>query len=124
MLAYIDDEDYRRRILDQLNHGEGSRSRPRRIFHGQQGELHQAYREGQEDQLGALGLLLNAIVLWNTRYLDRALNHFLNQGRTIAIDDIARLSPLVHDYINFPGRFQFTLDGPAAHGHLRPLNSV
>ncbi len=37
------------------------------------GGLRQAYREGQEDQLGALGLVLNAIVLWNTRYMDAAI---------------------------------------------------
>ena len=29
--------------------------------------------KGQEDQLGALGLVLNAIALWNTRYMDAAL---------------------------------------------------
>lgn len=28
---------------------------------------------GQEDQLGALGLVLNAAVLWTTRYLDAAV---------------------------------------------------
>jgi hypothetical protein len=33
----------------------------------------QAYRTGQEDQLGALGLVLNAAVLWTTRYLDAAV---------------------------------------------------
>ena len=26
------------------------------------------YREGQENALGALGLVCNAVVLWNTRY--------------------------------------------------------
>ncbi len=124
LLAYIDDEDYRRRILNQLNRGESRHGLARRIFHGQQGEVHQAYREGQEEQLGALALVLNAIVLWNTRYLDRALNYLVNQGRTVASDDIARLSPLVHDHINLHGRYQFTLDGPAAHGPLRPLNSA
>ncbi len=45
----------------------------RMIFHGRRGELRQAYREGQEDQLGALGLVLNAVVLWITRYTDAAL---------------------------------------------------
>jgi hypothetical protein len=30
------------------------------------GELRQRYREGQEDQLGALGLVVNMIVFWNT----------------------------------------------------------
>jgi TnpA family transposase len=33
------------------------------VFYGKRGELHQAYREGQEDQLSALGLVVNAIVL-------------------------------------------------------------
>ena len=30
-------------------------------------------REGQEDQLGALGLVLNVTVLWNTIYIEAAL---------------------------------------------------
>jgi TnpA family transposase len=37
-----------------------------RVFHGSKDELYQRYREGMEDQLGALGLVLNCIVLWNT----------------------------------------------------------
>jgi hypothetical protein len=32
------------------------------IFHGRRGELRQRYREGQEDQLGALGLVVNLVV--------------------------------------------------------------
>ncbi len=44
------------------------------IFHGQRGELRQRYREGQEDQLGALGLVLNAVILWNTTYTQDALD--------------------------------------------------
>ena len=66
LLAYIDDESYRRRILTQLNRGEARHSVARAVFHGQRGELRQRYREGQEDQLGALGLVVNVIVLWNT----------------------------------------------------------
>ncbi|HAM21353.1 MAG TPA: Tn3 family transposase, partial [Actinobacteria bacterium] len=57
LLAYIDDEAYRRRILTQLNRGEGRHQLARVIFHGKRGELRQRYREGQEDQLGALGLV-------------------------------------------------------------------
>jgi len=73
-LRYIDDEAYRRRILVQLNRGEGRRQLARVIFHGRRGELRQRYREGQEDQLGALGLTVNLVVLWNTIYMDAALN--------------------------------------------------
>ena len=58
MLHYLRDEAYRRRILTQLNHAELRHKLARRLMYGNRGELKQAYREGQEEQLGALGLLL------------------------------------------------------------------
>lgn len=73
MLTYLDDENKRRRTLQQLNRGEGHHAVARNVFHGERGELRQAYREGQEDQLGSLGLVLNIIVLWNTIYMDAAI---------------------------------------------------
>ena len=54
----LDDENKRRSTLSQLNREEGRHSLARAIFHGKRGELRQRYREGQEDQLGALGLVL------------------------------------------------------------------
>lgn len=90
LLAYLDDELYRRRILIRLNRGERRHSLARVIFHGQRGEVRQRYRQGQEDQLGALGLVLNCVVLWNTRYLDAAVTHLKAQGRAISDDDLAR----------------------------------
>ena len=53
-LTYIDDENRRRATLTQLNRGEGRHSLGRAVFDGKRGELRQRYREGQEDQLGAL----------------------------------------------------------------------
>ncbi|EOX7649634.1 Tn3 family transposase [Escherichia coli] len=38
------------------------------MCHGQKGEIRKRYTDGQEDQLGALGLVTNAVVLWNTMY--------------------------------------------------------
>jgi TnpA family transposase len=68
LLRLIDDATYRRGILTQLNRGEGRHDLAREVFHGHRGELRQRYREGQEDQLGALGLVVNILVLWNTVY--------------------------------------------------------
>jgi hypothetical protein len=51
LLAYLDDETYRRRILTQLNRTESRHALARAVFHGQRGQLRQRYREGQEDQL-------------------------------------------------------------------------
>ncbi len=121
LLNYIDDEDYRRRILTQLNRDEGRHSVARVICHGQKGEIRKRYREGQEDQLGALGLVTNAVVLWNTIYMQSALDH-LQGSIEIKKEDEARLSPLGYGHINVLGHYSFILAKQVTKGHLRPLN--
>ena len=121
LLRFIDDEAYRRRILVQLNRGEGRHQLARIVFHGKRGELRQRYREGQEDQLGALGLVVNVIVLWNTIYMDAALNQLRAASFDVRDEDLARLSPLGFDHINMLGRYAFILPDPIARGELRPL---
>jgi TnpA family transposase len=121
LLNYFDDEAYRCRILVQLNRGEGRHMLARAVFHGKRGELRQRYRQGQEDQLGALGLIVNAIVLWNTIYMDAALKQLRKEGFPVRDEDVARLSPLGHEHINMLGRYAFTLPDLVARGELRPL---
>lgn len=94
----------------------------RTVFHGKRGELRQRYREGQEDQLGALGLVVNIIVLWNTLYIDAILTQLTSEGYPIHEADIAHLSPLVHQHINMLGRYSFALPDAVKNGQLRPLN--
>jgi hypothetical protein len=93
----------------------------RKCFHGQRGELRQRYREGQEDQLGALGLVVNALVLWNTRYMDAALSQLRSQGAEVNPEDVARLSPLADKHFNVLGRYHFTVNDSILRGDLRPL---
>jgi TnpA family transposase len=121
LLSYIDDETYRRRILTQINRGESRHSLSRTLFHGQRGEIRQRYREGQEDQLGALGLVVNVIVLWNTYYMDAAVNKLSSLGQATNREDIARLSPLGRKHINMLGRYYFLLAEPILKGELRSL---
>ena len=110
LLSYIDDESYRRRILTQINRGESRHSLSRALFHGQKGELHQRYREGQEEQLGALGLVVNVLVLWNTYYMDAAFNKLRSIKQPVLPSDVARLSPLGRKHINMLGRYYFSID--------------
>jgi TnpA family transposase len=123
LLSYINDEAYRRRILIQINRGEGRHGLARVVFHGKRGELRQRYREGQEDQLGALGLVVNVIILWNTIYMDAAIEQLKAEGYRVREEDVARLSPLSHEHINMLGRYTFTLPEPVASGGLRPLRN-
>ncbi len=77
------------------------------------------YREGQEDQLGALGLVTNAVVLWNTLYMQEALSWMRKNGEETGVEDIARLSPLMHGHINMLGHYTFTLPEDILKGELR-----
>src|SRR5215469_1867138 len=108
-LTYIDDESKRRRTLTQLNRGEDRHKLARAVFHGKRGELRQRYREGQEDQLGALGLVVNIIVLWNSLYIEAAVQQLAREGVPILPQDVARLSPLMFDHINLLGRYAFSM---------------
>src|SRR5215208_4992821 len=110
-------------MLMPLNRGEGRHSLAREVFHGRRGELRQRYREGQEDQLGALGLVVNVLVLWNTIYMQAVLNQLRAEGYDVHPDDVARLSPLGYKHINVLGRYSFNLTESVANGKLRPLRS-
>jgi TnpA family transposase len=123
LLSYVDDENYRRRILLQLNRSEGRHQLSRSMFHGQRGELRQRYREGQEDQLSALGLVVNVVVLWNTFDMEAALKQLQKQGNEVKREDVERLSPLGYEHLNFLGRYSFTLAESVAEGELRPLRN-
>jgi len=108
--------------LLQLNYGEGRHSLARDVFHGKRGELRQRYREGQEDQLGALGLVVNIIVLWNTIYIDAVLAQLRQEGYLVRDEDVARLSPFIHKrHINLLGRYSCAVPEAVSRGELRPL---
>jgi len=121
LLALCDpvDDSYRRRMNRQLTVQESRHCLARAICHGKRGTIVQAYRDGQEDQLAALGLVLNAVVLWTTRYLDAAVAELETAGHLIGAADKARLSPLKDKHLNCLGRYAFTASQPAAG--LRPL---
>jgi Tn3 transposase DDE domain len=72
-------------------------------------------------KLGALGLVVNLVVLWNTIYMDAAVKQLSAEGYEVKPEDIARLSPLGHKHVNMLGRYAFTLPDTVARGELRPL---
>jgi TnpA family transposase len=123
LLAFVDDEVYRRRVLTQLTRIEHRHRLAGAICFGRKGRIYKQYREGQEDLLNALGLVLNMVVLWNTRYLEVALNHLRQNGFEVRPEDVERLSPLVSHHINFVGKYHFSLPETVMRGALRPLHN-
>ena len=47
--------------------------------------------------MGVLGLVVNIIVLWNTIYIDAVLTQLRQEGYPVRDEDVARLSPFVHE---------------------------
>ncbi|MFB4284280.1 Tn3 family transposase [Nonomuraea sp. MTCD27] len=121
LLSMLDpmDSSYRRSLGKQLSVQESRHRLARKICHGNSGRIRQAYREGQEDQLAALGLVVNAVVLWNSRYLSAIVDQLRAQSVPVKDEDVARLSPLGHAHLNCLGRYAIASSAPDKG--LRPL---
>ena len=121
LLEYVNDEATQRQVHLELTHHETRHSMARVTAHGNQGEIRQHYKKGMEEQLGALGLVVNIAVLWNTLYTQAALELITAMGDEVLDEDVVRLSPLKWAHINLLGRYEFSMDPMVAGGDLRPL---
>lgn len=121
-LRYISDEIYARQILEQLNKGEARHALCRSIFYGRKGKLYQTYYNGMEEQLNALGLVTNAIIYWNSVYLEKVFEQMAREVYDCSEEMIRRQSPLIHEHINFVGKYTFRYEEGLSEGELRPLN--
>lgn len=123
ILRYLPNPDHRHRIHDQLNKGEPLHALRRHLFFANLGRLQRRRPDDQDLQAQCLTLLTNAIVCWNTVYLEAAIDHLRSNGNHLDDDTTRRLSPTTHEHINVYGRYDFT--GPTAPtpGKLRPLHT-
>lgn len=49
------------------------------------------------------------------------MNQLREEGNIVLEEDVARLTPLIHEHINMLGRYSFTVPDVVARGKLRPL---
>jgi hypothetical protein len=93
-------------------------------FSGTKAKCARSTQEGQEEQLGALGFVVTTIILWNTLYMDLALDTLRARGREVKAEDVERLSPLGHDHISFVGAYSFALAEAIQQGGFHPLRPI
>ncbi|MGW0868954.1 Tn3 family transposase [Streptomyces sp. NPDC002740] len=108
LLRLYDNPDFRRRIEAQSRLHKERHELAKRICHGLDGPFPEYY-PGLEDRLGALGLVLNCVALFNTIYIQKIIDKLRAQGQVISENEIRQLSPLIHRHINMRGRFHFEL---------------
>ena len=103
---YLGNESFRTTILKLLNQGESVHFMERAIHNGDVGPK----RGRTEDQLaaisGALSLITNILMAWNTLHIDNART----EQPTILTDDLlSKVAPVAHGHINLRGVFNFDL---------------
>ena len=119
MLDWLRDIDLRRRTQAGLNKGEARNALARAIFFNQLGELRDRRFENQTYRASGLNLLVAAIILWNTRYLEMALADIGTP------DEIARhIAPLGWEHISLTGDYSWNVDDRPDPDALRPLRAV
>jgi len=93
------------------------------VFFNRLGELRDRTYENQQHRASGLNLVIAAIALWNTVYLERAISAL--QERSCVIDQqlLAHLSPLKWEHINLTGDYHWRRDGGLRNRKLRPLRS-
>ncbi|WP_250379634.1 transposase, partial [Escherichia coli] len=65
---------------------------------------------------------LNIIVLWNTIYMDAAIQQLRREGYPVLDSDVEKLSPLQCGHINMQGRYSFIVPESVSKGELRAFN--
>jgi TnpA family transposase len=103
-LDWINDPELRRTTGQELNKGESRNSLARAVFIHRLGEIRDRTYENQQHRVSGLNLLVTAIILWNTRYLERAV---VTLRRVEYIPDhlLAHLSPLGWEHVNLTGDY-------------------
>ncbi len=123
ILDYISNEPLRRRIQKGLNKGEAVNSLARAIFFGKRGELRERELQDQLQRTSALNILINAISIWNTVYLEKAVK-YLKSRQDINEDLLKHIAPIGWEHINFLGNYTFDLKHDLAINETRPLNII
>ncbi|HDJ7484695.1 TPA: Tn3 family transposase [Staphylococcus aureus] len=92
ILNYISDESLRRKIQKGLNKGEAMNGLARAIFFGKQGELRERTIQHQLQRASALNIIINAISVWNTLHLTKAVEYQKGLGN-FNVDLLHHMSP-------------------------------
>ncbi len=125
ILTFLSDKPYRRRIGRMLNKGEAVHSLARLVAYGQLGILTDRDLTSQLNRATCLSLLLNVIAVWNTRYMQAALDHLRATEYPVLESDLEHLSPILSGHINLHGSHHFDLQAPKKRrGQLRPLRTT
>ena len=119
---YICRKERQARVSKQLNKGEALHDLRKWLLFADSGKIRKSQLEDQATQASALTLVTNAIILWNTRYMQAVIDQLKEEGYSINDEDLSHISPCRFDHINKHGHFLFNVEKELNRNGLRPLN--
>lgn len=118
-LRWFEDPALRKQVTAELNKSEARNTLARAVAFHRLGRFRDRGHENQQTRAAALNLVTAAIILFNCRYLDRAVGALKLRGVADHEEALRQLSPLGWDHINLTGDYVWsdssTLD---ADGYL------
>jgi len=124
MLAWMLDVQLRRRVHIGLNKGEARNSLARAVFLNRLGEIRDRRFENQRYRANGLNLVVTAIILWNTVYLEQVVKTLRDSGKDIDEQLLPHLSPLGWEHIILTGDYIWQQNELVQQGKFRPLRMV
>lgn len=120
-LDWMQNVELRRRVQSGLNKGEAKNALARAVFLNRLGEMRYRSFENQRYRASGLNLVVAAIVLWNTVYLERAVQALRDSGKDVDDRLLPHLSPLGWEHINLTGDYIWSQSKQVDQGKFRPL---
>lgn len=115
------DPGQRARIAGQLNKGESLHAMRRHLVIGSRAQI-PADEDDHRRHALCLQILVNAVQVWNARYMTASIDHLHHSQPDVVADDaaVAGVAPVTHAHVNSLGRYELHRQPPPA-GQLRPL---
>jgi len=110
-----------RRVHAGLNKGEARNALARAVFFNRLGEMRDRSFENQRYRASGLNLVTTAVVLWNTVYLERAIQAIMEHGHPVDEHLLQHLSPLGWEHMNLTGDYVWRQSRKVERGTFRPL---
>ncbi|REC40944.1 Tn3 family transposase [Chryseobacterium sp. 5_R23647] len=124
MLDWYMSPELRRRVTAGLNKGEARNALARAVYFNRFGEVRERSFENQRYKASGLNLVTAAIVLWNTVYIEKAVQHLKEQGEEINEELLQHLSPLGWEHIHLTGDYVWEDRIKLKKGEFRSLRKA
>lgn len=121
-LDWLQNIELRRRVNAGLKKGEAKNTLARVVFFNRLGEMRERSFENQRYRASGLNLVIAAIVLWNTVYLERSGQYLKDHGHSVDENLLKHLSPLGWEHINLTGDYVWRNDKMMGKGEFRALH--